>query len=121
VTRPAAVASHLPHYENASRAQEIFPNYSMKIGRLRNEFARRKIFLKKIVLERNKVWTAVFQLLGALNLPPSPSALFCPASALPARGFFFAPMIVPAVGWPSRLAPMGRRVKSRVTASTVVR
>jgi hypothetical protein len=48
----------------------------------------RKIFSKKIVLERNKIWAAVFQLLGALNLPPSPSALFCPASALPARGFF---------------------------------
>jgi hypothetical protein len=50
----------------------------------------RKIFSKKIVLERNKIWAAVFQLLGALNLPPSPSALFCPASALPARGFFCA-------------------------------
>jgi hypothetical protein len=41
-----------------------------------------------MILERNKVRAAVFQLLGALNLPPSPSALFCPASALPARGFF---------------------------------
>jgi hypothetical protein len=50
----------------------------------------RKIFSKKIVLERNKSWAAGFQLLGALNLPPSPSALFCPASALPARGFFCA-------------------------------
>jgi hypothetical protein len=30
----------------------------------------------------------VFRLFGALNLPPSPSALLCPASALPARGFF---------------------------------
>jgi hypothetical protein len=45
-------------------------------------------FLKKIALERNKVWAAVFQLFGALNLPPSPSALLCPALALPARGFF---------------------------------
>jgi hypothetical protein len=47
-------------------------------------------FLKKMSLQRNKIWAAVFQLLGALNLPPSPSALFCPASALPARGFFCA-------------------------------
>jgi len=45
-------------------------------------------FSKKMILERNNLWAAVFQLLGALNLPPSPSALFCPASALPARGFF---------------------------------
>ena len=57
----------------------------------------RKIFSKKIVLERNKIWAAVFQLLGALNLPPSPSALFCPASALPARGFFCARLFQPGV------------------------
>jgi hypothetical protein len=62
--------------------------------------------LKKIVLERNNVWAAVFQLLGALNLPPSPSALFCPASALPARGFFLRLMFM--VCFNPRLAGAGR-------------
>ena len=39
-------------------------------------------------LQRNKIWAAVFQLLGAsLLAPSSPSALFCPASALPAGVF----------------------------------
>ena len=40
--------------------------------------------------EWNNAQAAVFQFIGALNLPPSPSALFCPAPALPARGFFCA-------------------------------
>lgn len=40
--------------------------------------------------EWNNAQAAVFQFIGALNLPPSPSALFCPAPALPAWGFFCA-------------------------------
>jgi hypothetical protein len=57
-------------------------------------------------LERNNIWAAVFQLLGALNLPPSPSALFCPASALPARGFFCTYMFMSCCGGGLRNDPI---------------
>jgi hypothetical protein len=56
-------------------------------ARLRDSSAA-KFFLKKIALERNKVWAAEFQLLGALNLPPSPSALFLPRVGPPCAGLF---------------------------------
>jgi hypothetical protein len=36
-----------------------------------------------------------FQLLGALNLPPSPSALFLPRVGPPCAGLFFAPQELP--------------------------
>ena len=84
----------------------------------------RKFSSKKIVLERNKGWAAVFQLLGALNLPPSPSALFCPASALPARGFFCARMFAICfsprlVGGRRRVDPVFRESAPGETTSTV--
>jgi hypothetical protein len=45
-------------------------------------------FFKKMILERNNIWAAVFQFLGALNLPPSPSALFLPRVGPPCAGLF---------------------------------
>jgi hypothetical protein len=62
----------------------------MTIVRLGARIRESGSFLKKERFERNKVWAAAYQLLSALNLPPSPSALFCPAPAPPCAGLFLS-------------------------------
>jgi hypothetical protein len=71
----------------------------------------RKI-LKKMSLQRNKIWAAVFQLLGALNLPPAQARCFAPRRPS-LRGAFFAH--AGSLSVPARLADIGRR--SRLAAT----
>ena len=80
----------------------------------------RKIFKKKSE-EGNNAAPSVFRWLGALICPPA-QARRCPASALPARGFFcackFAIFLAEAIadiGWRSRLDRRGAtRVEARL-------
>jgi hypothetical protein len=58
-----------------------------KIGEGLERILKREKFLKKKSEEGNNAAPSVFRWLGALICPPA-QARRCPASALPARGFF---------------------------------
>src|ERR1700684_3040517 len=49
-----------------------------------------EIIFQKKRFEGNNAAPSSFQLLGAPDVPPSPSALFCPAPAPPCAGLFLS-------------------------------
>jgi hypothetical protein len=91
------------------------------LGRAFSRFSSREKFLKKKPDEGNNAAPSVFRWLGALICPPA-QARRCPASALPARGFFCACKFVICsreeladIGWRSRLDSRGAtRVEARL-------